>query len=103
MNNALLSMMGLAKRAGRISAGHDAAVSDIRSRNSKLILIASDASVRLESEMLREKELNKSGVNIIRIKETMLDISRAIPSKAGVISINDSGFAKKMAELIKED
>lgn len=103
MNSKLLSFMGLAYRAQCLSLGHDAALESLKKRKTKLILIASDASERLEKEFGRESELNNCKIEIIRIKQTMSDINGALPQKAGVISINESGFAQKMKLLAKEE
>lgn len=103
MNSKLLSLMGLAKRANRASVGHDAVIEELRRKRLKLVIIATDASQRLEDEFRREKEMAGSDAEIIRIKQTMDEIRQALPSRAGVIGINDNGFARKMIQLIKED
>lgn len=103
MSSKLLSLLGLAYRAQCVSLGHDSALEALKKNKTKLILIASDASERLEKEFRRECELNKCEAQIIRIKQTMSDINCALPQKAGVISINESGFAQKMKLLAKEE
>lgn len=103
MNSKLLSLLGLAYRAQCISLGHDAALEALKKRKTKLILLSSDASQRLEKEFERERQLNKSDFKIIRIKQTMSDINGALPCKAGVISVNESGFAQKLEQLAKEE
>lgn len=103
MNSKLLSLLGLAYKARCISLGHDAALESLKKKKSQLILITADASERLEKEFGRECELNNCNTEIIRIKQTMSDINGALPQKAGVISINESGFARKMKLLAKEE
>ena len=101
-NSKLLSLIGLAKKAGRISVGHDAVLETLKKKKSKLIILASDSSERLEREIQREADFAKTQVEIIRIAETMADIGRALPKKAGVISVNDDSFAAGILKVIKE-
>lgn len=98
----LLSLLGLAKKAGRISLGHDAVLEAIKKKRAKVILLAGDASPRLEKEMHREKEYAKSDIPVIRIQESMAQIYTALPQKAGVISVNDESFAGAIQKVIEE-
>ena len=101
-NSKLLSLLGLAKKAGRISTGHDAVLESLKKKKAKLIILASDSSERLEREMRREVDFAAAQVETIRIAETMADIGRALPKKAGVISVNDESFAAGILKVIKE-
>lgn len=102
-NSKLMSLAGLAKKAGKLTAGHDAVLDSLRRSKSKLILLSADASERLENEMKRETQLNKSSAKVIRIKETMQEINRALPNRAAVLSVNDESFAAAMKKVIEED
>ena len=46
-----LSLLGMARRAGRLSLGHDAAEEAIVKNKAKLCLCCADASARLQREM----------------------------------------------------
>ncbi|MBQ6381797.1 MAG: ribosomal L7Ae/L30e/S12e/Gadd45 family protein [Clostridia bacterium] len=102
MTNKLLSLLGLAKKAGRLSLGHDAVMEAIGKRKAVLVLLAADASERLEREMRRELAFQKSSATLIRINETMEDIGHALPHKVGVVSVNDSSFASAMTNIMEE-
>ena len=102
-NSALLSLLGLAKKAGKLTAGHDAVLESLKRRKSVLILLAADASPRLEAEMQREIVFLKADLNIIRMDETMEDIGRALPKKAAVLSVNDASFAAGIMKLVRVD
>ena len=52
-NSKLLSLLGLAKKAGKLSLGHDAVIEAIGRRKAHLIVLAVDASERIEREMKR--------------------------------------------------
>ena len=43
----LNGVLGLARRAGKVSLGHDAALTAVKQRAAHLCLVASDASERL--------------------------------------------------------
>ena len=98
----LLSLVGLAKKAGRISIGHDAVLETIKKKKAIVILLASDASERLEREMQRELAFEKSDAKLIRITHTMEEIGKALPKKAAVMSINDTAFAAGIMNVIEE-
>lgn len=101
MNSKLAGMLGLAAKAGKISLGHDAAVGAVRRGGSELILIASDASDRLAAEFEREIKLSGSKAQIVKTGVSMDEIYTALPVRAGVISINDGGFAAGIKKLLR--
>ncbi|MDR1630407.1 MAG: ribosomal L7Ae/L30e/S12e/Gadd45 family protein [Oscillospiraceae bacterium] len=90
-----LSMLGLCMRAGRLSVGHDAAKQSIRDKKAFLCIMTADASARLVEEM---KTLCASSPLIVT-DYGMEDIKTAIGKKAGVMSVNDEGFANTLREL----
>ena len=98
----LLSLLGLAKKAGRLSAGHDAVLDAVARKKAALIVLAADASERLEKEMHREIAFHHLHINIIRIDETMADMGRALPHKVGVVSVNDASFATAVLTRYEE-
>ncbi|MGN1444138.1 MAG: ribosomal L7Ae/L30e/S12e/Gadd45 family protein, partial [Acutalibacteraceae bacterium] len=51
MNDRLLSLLGMARRAGRLAVGHDAAIEAIVKNKAKLCVLCRDASERLKKEM----------------------------------------------------
>ncbi len=100
--DAVLGMIGLAKRAGKVSTGLDVAESDIRKGKSKLIIIAGDISQNGRKSVT--DACNYRNVKFIEYsdKENLGKITGA-PERA-VISVNDRGFAeaifKKYTEVI---
>ena len=55
-NQKVISMLGLARRAGRLSMGHDMAQHALFGHKAKLLLFCSDVSPRLISEF--EKKID---------------------------------------------
>ena len=101
-NSKLLSLLGLAKKAGKLSLGHDAVIEAIGRRKAHLIVLAADASERIEREMKREIAFRQSDIPLIRISETMADMGHALPHKVGVVSVNDASFAKAVLTRYEE-
>lgn len=95
-----LSMLGLARRAGRLSMGHDMALDSIRKRKSKLVLFSSDISPRLIAEVETASGKYLPSLPCARLEETMDEIHCALGYRAGVISVNDINFANRILELI---
>lgn len=98
MNDRLLSLLGIARRAGKITLGFDAVCSSVGKNESKLILAAADVS---EGTMRKlRNHLSESEINIREIPYGMEPINAAIGKPVRLISINDSGFANKFNELL---
>lgn len=95
--NKLLLFLGLAVKAGNINFGFDMTESDIKSKKSRLVIITSDAADRTyrNTAMLCEA----GHVDFIKIDACMDDIEKFMGKRAGVISVTDAGFAKRIKEL----
>ncbi len=102
MNDKFLNLLGMARRAGKLSLGHDAAKNAIFHGTSKLIILVSDASARLKDEFQGRVTSTENNVSLLFAEYTMLDISIAVGSKAGVISVDDEGFARRLLQLYRE-
>ena len=100
MNNKLLSLLGLMRRAGKLSLGFDAAAESVEAGNSCLILTTADISPKTLKE-LNYKINNKTDVIAIRCNQD--DMQHAIGKAVKIISINDIGFAQKARLLMETD
>ena len=96
--NPLLSLLGLARAASLCSFGHGAAKAALRDKKARLCLVCGDASPRLLEEF--EYLASAANVPLRRIPAASADIKRATQYKAAVLTVNDRGFADKMASLI---
>lgn len=101
-NPKLLSLLGMSRRAGKISCGHDAAVGSLKSKSAKLCLLSSDASQRLKKEIEREASFDGRDIPVRALFSTMEEIGKATGLKSAVVTVNDEGFAKAMLELTEE-
>ena len=92
--NKVLSLLGLAKRAGKVIVGTDAVISKLQVNDLHLIFIAKDSSLATIDKI--EKKAFYYNVRIIK-SFTSDEISNAIGSNNNkVIGISDLGFAKAM-------
>lgn len=99
-NPKLLSLLGMCRRAGKLSCGHDAAVGSVRSKSAKLCLLSSDASQRLIKEIEREAGFEGREIPVKVLYSGMEEIGRATGFKSAVVTVNDEGFAKTMLGLL---
>ena len=99
-NPKLLSLLGMCRRAGRLSCGHDAAIGSVRSKSAKLCLLSSDSSQRLRNEIEREATFGGRDIPVRLLNSTIEEIGKATGLKSAVVTVNDEGFAKSMLGLL---
>lgn len=95
--NKLLSLLGIARKAGRLSLGNDPALEAMRCGQAQLILVAKDLSKRTLKGICYAAE--EEMIDVLTMMETMDDISVAVGKRSGIIAVNDAGFAKKIRTL----
>lgn len=100
-NDRFFSLLGLARRANRISCGHGAALSSVLKGRASLVLITEDASERLKREFSRAA--SGKNIEVAVLDCTMNDIAYAVGMKAGVLTVNDGGFSEKIMSLCSAD
>ncbi|MBT9141178.1 MAG: putative ribosomal protein YlxQ [Dehalococcoidia bacterium] len=96
--NKSLALLGLAKRAGKLSFHEEDNLRAIRTGRARLLILAEDAG-----ESTAKKYLDKSTyyqVPVARgVSRENLGAALGSPPRTAVVVL-DEGFAKKMAELI---
>jgi len=101
MNEQILHLLGIARRAGRLTLGNDAVIEALRKGHTRLIVFAGDLSPRTSGGVgFAAKE---EGVATVQIKATMDEISMALGKRTGVVAVNDPGFAKKLLALCADE
>lgn len=96
-HNKLLSMLGIARKAGKLSLGNDPSLEAMRSGLAHLILVASDLSQRTLRGICHAAE--EKMTEILTLDNTMDEIETALGRRTGIIAVNDAGFAKKLRAL----
>lgn len=91
-----LSMMGLARKAGKLIIGHDAVMLSVRNLRALTVILTNDASPR------HKKELEAAGYTgkLIVLEATMEEAGYAAGKKSCIFAIEDSGFAKAIDKTL---
>ena len=92
-NDKALSMLGICRRAGKLSCGHDAAQTAIKHGHARLCLLSSDASERACSSEGRSVPLIKTGY-------TMQEIGHATSLRSAVLTVDDRGLASRIQTIL---
>lgn len=104
MNTKIHDMLGLCRRAGKLSGGHDAAFASISHAKAAACFLTKDASERLKQEFRETVCFEGRNVPLFELDSTMYDIQSATGSKYAVFTVDDPGFAKRLEQLLsKED
>lgn len=94
----ICGLIGIATKAGKIVAGTDACLEDIKKGKVSLLLIASDSSDRTKLTFKEKaEEYNIPIFEALSIEEMSKAIGKV--NKA-VIGIKDTGFSNKMKSII---
>ncbi len=101
MNDRAISMLGLARRAGKLEAGFERCATAINSKKARLALVCSDISPKTKKELAFI--CDKQKVPYIETSFTLMQLTNAIGFKAGLCVICDDGFAKRLIELLTDN
>ena len=92
MNHKLLSLLGMCRKAGKLTVGYEKTVELIKKQKVYLVLVAADTAPRTEKELRFHAN---SHLPVMRMQETKDDLSQAIGTAAGVVGITLEGFANQ--------
>ncbi|MBS4022418.1 MAG: ribosomal L7Ae/L30e/S12e/Gadd45 family protein [Dethiobacter sp.] len=99
MSNRALSLLGLARRAGKLSWHEDANLAAIRTGKASVLLLAEDAGSST-AKKYRDKCLFYNVPLILFASKNQL--GQAVgTSPRTAIAVNDPGFAEKLQELLQ--
>ncbi len=97
-NNNIYGLVGLARRAGKISFGTESATETIEKKKAKLVIVAKDSSDRTKKNF---KELCEKVDVQMRITGTIEELSKSIGQvNKAIIVIKDENFAKEILKRI---
>ena len=97
-----LSMLGLARRAGKLSMGHDMALQAVLNKRAQMIIFCADISPRLVKELKKTFELHSIDIPFFETEITIEEIHHFVGYKAGVLTVNDENFSKKIISLLTD-
>lgn len=102
----LRSLLGFAKKAGKVINGTDMAVESVRSgkKNAvKLFILASDASANTEKRIRNTSEYYSVPMIVTQMAKSELAHTVGSVSEISVIGVTDTGFADAMLKTTYED
>ena len=95
-NDPILSRLGFARKAGRLSVGFAKSKEALEKGISSLIIVAYDVSEKSEKEI---RFFSKGKVTVGRVNYTIDEISRIVGLRGGIVSVNDEGFANAILKF----
>ena len=101
MNDRLLSLLGLCRRAGKIVIGADPVIDSVLKGKSHLVLMAKDFSKNSKKSIV--SACNDSNLKTEVIARTKEELGFALGKYCAVVSITDKGFSDKIQELILKE
>lgn len=101
MTDKLLNFLGLCRRAGKLNIGNDLVIDDILKGQCRLVITACDLSKNTEKKILLN--CHRNNVKALKVNRTKDELSWAVGKYCGVASVVDSGFAKKLVQLIENE
>ena len=102
MSSKVLTLLGFAAKAGKLSYGFSAGLEALTRTKARLIITASDVSPKTKKEINFYAE--KKGITVVTLKNTeIFGLSNAVGHKCGIISVNDIGFTEALKEEIIND
>lgn len=95
----LLSMLGLAKKAGRLEVGEEPVGGAARARDARLIIVASDAA---ENTLRRVRHFADAGQCLwVKVPATKDELGRAVGrTSCAMVAVTDVGFAEAVAKKL---
>ncbi len=96
MQDKLLRLLGLARRAGELTYGQTAVTNEIKKRHTKLLLFARDLNPKTKQAILCDCH----NIKELTLPYSMEEIGYAIGTKpTGVLSVNNENFRKGILEV----
>lgn len=100
MINKIYSMLGLCMKAGKLTAGADVCIENIKKKKAFLIIVAEDASDNTKEKFINIANQYNKEIIIWGKKE---DLSKSIGKVDKVVfTILDEGFSNKIIQMLKE-
>ena len=101
MTNKVLTLLGFAAKAVKLSYGMDATVTAIKAGKAKLAVTAGDVSGKSRKEITFH--CNKNAVRVLNLAGFDIEtVSHAVGHKCGILSVNDSGFADALCKAAED-
>lgn len=101
MNDKFLSLLGMARKAGKTEFGYEKTLGSIYGKKAKAVFCANDLSEKTKRGL--EIAADDTNIDIITVKYSMFEISSAVGLKTGIVTLTDFGFARKLKSLLDSE
>ena len=101
MNSNEYSLLGLCRKASKLSMGHDMCKGAIRSGKARLCIVSAESSERVTEEFMTL--CREYGIRMFKLPLKIDEIHHLIGYKAGVITVDDSGFAESVVKSFNKN
>lgn len=98
MQNKFLNLLGMARKANRLTLGYDKSLEAVHKGTAKLVFVANNLSGKTKKGLCFAAEDKK--ISVITVPYSIFEITNAVGSKTGIVAITDAGFAKSFLKLI---
>ncbi|MCD7796584.1 MAG: hypothetical protein LUG95_02925 [Clostridiales bacterium] len=99
----IFSMLGLARRAGRLAYGHDAVKQSVIKKRACMLIFCSDVSPRLVRDFEYTVQKQNANIPLFKTSLTMEEIYFYAGCRAGVIAVEDENFSNKIISLLIQE
>ena len=96
MSDKLLGLLGIARRAGHLLIGFDAAKAALLANKATLLLLTQDCSPKTEKELRYAGQDKRCPIHTIPADKTTLAAALGLQKPVAVVATNDAGFATAM-------
>ena len=97
MNSKILTLLGFAAKANKLSYGLNIAKESIKSKKAKLVIVSFEVSEKSQKEINYFCKHYETEILVLN-NCTMETLSRAVGKKCGILSVNDLGFAEAITK-----
>lgn len=101
MNDKILNLLGLCRRAGKLTAGNDAVIDEVVHKKAALVIVSFDISLNTEKKL--KKACVNNNTRMMKLNRSRDELSDAIGRFCAVVAVLDKGFANRLVQLISDE
>lgn len=101
MNDRLLSLLGLARRAGRLVIGSDPVRESLEDKKAYIVIVASDISANTYKKIAYLCESFR--IKCYAVNRSKEELSISLGKTCAVLAVTDKGFGDKLISLINAE
>lgn len=101
MNEKFFSMIGMARRAGKLSAGEAAVKDAVRRQTAELVILAADASENTKKSVTNSCSFYKISVIEVPLMDKLGECIGC--ARTAAVSVNDYNLAKAVSDKFNQD